>query len=75
MLENFKPDISSYIQNLNEIIESMKPYSLKEKRKLEIAKSHIREIKYRSNKLLEQIRILEEEKIKMLEEKSNKEEK
>ena len=66
--EGYKsPSLRSYIQSLNEIIVALKPMTLTEKRRVEMALEHIKEIKRRSRKLEEKVSILEE-KLKVLEE-------
>jgi hypothetical protein len=64
---NNSPSLRSYIQSLNEIIIALKPMTLTEKRRVEIALEHIREIKRRSRKLEEKV-LMMEEKLKVLEE-------
>lgn len=61
------PSLRSYIQSLNEIIIALRPVTLTEKRRVEIALEHIKEIKRRSRKLEEKVLMLEE-KLKVLEE-------
>lgn len=61
------PSLRSYIQSLNEIIIALKPATLTEKRRVEMALEHIKEIKRQSRKLEEKISMLEE-KLKVLEE-------
>ena len=61
------PSLRSYIQSLNEIIVSMSPLTLTEKRRVEMAIEHIREIKRKTRKLEEKVSMLEE-KLRILEE-------
>ena len=45
------PSIRSYIQSLSEILSSFNPKTQTEKRRVEIALEHVREIKRHSRKL------------------------
>jgi len=65
------PSIFSYIQNLNEILSHLTPKTMREKRDLEIAKTHLNEIRKYSRKMSEKISLLEEQ-LKILEEKEEK---
>ena len=67
LLEASKPELSSYIQSLREILSSMKPRTVTETRRLEIAKQHLKEIGRYSQRLTEHVQALEEQ-IKVLEE-------
>lgn len=67
LLEASKPELSSYIQSLREILSSMKPRTVTETRRLEIAKQHLKEIGRYSRRLTEHVQALEEQ-IKVLEE-------
>lgn len=61
------PSVRSYIQSLNEILRSLSPKSQTEKRRVEIALEHVREIKRHARKLEERVLMLEE-KLQVLEE-------
>ncbi len=61
------PSLRSYIQSLNELIVAFNPKTLTEKRRVEIALEHIREIKRHARKLEERVLMLEE-KLQVLEE-------
>jgi hypothetical protein len=61
--------IFTYIQGLQEIISNLKPRTMTEKRRIQIAKTHLREVKryarrmHNDNQLLqEKLNILEESK-------------
>jgi len=69
--ENVSPSVVAYIQSLSETLNSLRPSSTSDKRRIEIAKSHLKEVKKHVNKLEEQVYDLEE-KIKLLEETKNK---
>jgi hypothetical protein len=69
--ENISPSVRSYIQSLSETLDTLRPSSTADKRRLEIARSHLKEVKKHVNKLEEQVFDLEE-KIKLLEETKNK---
>jgi hypothetical protein len=70
--ENVSPSVLSYLQSLSETLNTLRPSSTSDKRRLEIAKSHLKEVKKHVNKLEEQVYSLEE-KIKLLEENKEKE--
>ena len=58
-------NIFTYIQGLQEIISNLKPRTVTEKRRLQIAKTHLREVKRMENDMLvlqEKLNILEEAK-------------
>jgi chromosome segregation ATPase len=61
------PSLRSYVQALGEIINNLNPRSQTESRRIEIAKSHLKEIKRHSRKLEEKLQTLEE-KLAILEE-------
>ncbi len=69
--ENVSPSVLSYLQSLSETLNTLRPSTTSDKRRLEIAKSHLKEVKRHVNKLEEQVYSLEE-KIKVLEETKNK---
>ncbi|NCA22355.1 MAG: hypothetical protein EBS86_14620 [Crocinitomicaceae bacterium] len=69
--ENISPSVRSYIQSLSETLDTLRPSSTSDKRRLEIARSHLKEVKKHVNKLEEQVYDLEE-KVKLLEETKNK---
>ena len=69
--ENVSPSVRSYIQSISETLDVLRPSSTSDKRRLEIARSHLKEVKKHVNKLEEQVFDLEE-KIKLLEETKNK---
>ena len=52
--------LSSYIQNLSEILGQMRPRSRTDQRRMEIARENLREIKRHVRKLEEKINLLEE---------------
>jgi len=63
--------ISSYIQNLSEILSSLNGRTQTDRRRLEIAKQHLYEIKRNVRKLEEKVTLLEEH-VSLLEEENNK---
>ena len=67
------PSLASYIQSLKEIVYSLSPRSKTESRRIEIAKSHLREINLYSKRLEEENRHLQE-KLSLLEENKDSEE-
>jgi hypothetical protein len=61
------PNILSYVQALEETLNVFKPSTLREKRNLEVASAHLREIRRHAKKMSEDIRVLEE-RLQILEE-------
>ena len=60
-------NIFTYIQGLQEIISNLKPRTMTEKRRLQLAKQHLREVRRFARKLDNRIGVLEE-KLTILEE-------
>ena len=60
-------NIFTYIQGLQEIISNLKPRTLTEKRRLQIAKTHLREVK-RFARRMENDMVVLQEKLNILEE-------
>lgn len=65
--QNNGPDIHSYIQSLAEILQGMKPRSMKEARRLGVARQQIKEVRKMARRLDERINTLEEQ-VNLLEE-------
>ncbi len=61
------PSISSYLQSLKEVLTNLRPSTQTDKRRLEIANNHLREVRRRVRKLQENHDMLEE-RLKILEE-------
>mgnify|MGYP005818657269 CR=1 FL=1 len=61
------PSVRSYIQSLSEILKAISPKTQTERRRVEIALEHVREIKRHTRKLEERVLMLEE-KLQVLEE-------
>ena len=61
------PSLRSYIQSLSETLKALKPHTQTERRRVEMALEHVREIKRHARKLEEKVLMLEE-KLKVLEE-------
>ena len=61
------PGMRSYIQSLSEILNTLNPKTQIEKRRIEIALEHVREINRHTRKLEEKVLMLEE-KLQVLEE-------
>lgn len=66
---NNSPSLASYIQSLQEIIFSLSPKTQTERRRIEIAKNHLREVRKHVRKLEEKVQMLEEQ---LLESKGDK---
>ena len=60
-------NIFTYIQGLQEIISNLKPRTMTEKRRLQIAKTHLREVK-RFARRMENDMVVLQEKLNILEE-------
>ncbi len=61
------PSMRSYVQSLNEILKSLSPKTQVERRRVEMALEHVREIKRHTRKLEERVLMLES-KLQVLEE-------
>jgi len=61
------PSVRSYVQSLSEILRNLNPKTQVERRRVEIALEHVREIKRHTRKLEEKVLMLED-KLKVLEE-------
>jgi len=61
------PGLQSYIQSLEELLKTLKPKTVREKRNIEVARQHLKEIRRHSRRLEEKVKILEEQ-IEVLEE-------
>ncbi len=59
--------IFTYIQGLQEIISNLKPRTMTEKRRLQIAKTHLREVKRFARRMENDMTVLQE-KLNILEE-------
>ena len=60
-------NIFTYIQGLQEIISNLKPRTMTEKRRLQIAKTHLREVKRFARRMEADMSVLQE-KLNILEE-------
>jgi flagellar biosynthesis chaperone FliJ len=56
-----KPNLSSYIQMLQEIITNLRPATARDIRRIQIAKEHLREIRRHAKTLEERVGFLEEQ--------------
>ena len=59
--------IFTYIQGLEEIISNLKPRTMTEKRRMSLAKQHLREVKRAAKKMQNEMFVLEE-RLNILEE-------
>ena len=59
--------IFTYIQGLQEIISNLKPRTMTEKRRLQLAKTHLREVKRFARRMENEVSLLQE-KLNILEE-------
>ena len=69
--EGKSPDITSYIQTLGEILQNIRPKSMSERRRLEVARHQLKEIRKHARRLQERVSVLEEQ-VNILEEKKDK---
>tara|TARA_R110002110_G_scaffold290710_1_gene504794 strand:+ start:342 stop:593 length:252 start_codon:yes stop_codon:yes gene_type:complete len=60
-------NIFTYIQGLQEIISNLKPRTITEKRRLQLAKTHLREVKRFARRMDNEVALLQE-KLNILEE-------
>ena len=60
-------NIFTYIQGLQEIISNLKPRTITEKRRLQLAKTHLREVKRFARRMDNEVAVLQE-KLNILEE-------
>ena len=60
-------NIFTYIQGLQEIISNLKPRTITEKRRLQLAKTHLREVRRFARRMDNEVSILQE-KLNILEE-------
>ena len=60
-------NIFTYIQGLQEIISNLKPRTMTEKRRLQLAKTHLREVKRFARRMENEVTVLQE-KLNILEE-------
>ena len=60
-------NIFTYIQGLQEIISNLKPKTMTEKRRLQLAKNHLREVRKFARRMDSDIHVLQE-KLNILEE-------
>ena len=60
-------NIFTYIQGLQEIISNLKPRTITEKRRLQIAKTHLREVRRFARRMQNDMYVLQE-KLNLLEE-------
>jgi hypothetical protein len=69
--EGKTPDINSYIQTLGEILDNFKPKGVFERRRLDVAREQLREIRRHTRRMQSQIHVLEEQ-VSILEENKDK---
>jgi hypothetical protein len=58
--ENVSPSVIAYIQSISETLNTLRPSSTADKRRIEIAKSHLKEVRKHVIKLEEKVFSLEE---------------
>lgn len=62
-----RPTVESYLQSISETLNAVQPRSRRDERRVEMAKSNLREVRKHCRKMQEQIQVLEEQ-IHVLEE-------
>ena len=62
-----KPSVYSYIQSISETLDSIIPKTQRDMRRVEMAKTNLREVKREFRRINEQLQILEE-RVSLLEE-------
>tara|TARA_R110002020_G_scaffold37239_1_gene112430 strand:+ start:25091 stop:25342 length:252 start_codon:yes stop_codon:yes gene_type:complete len=65
--ERLPEDVFTFIQGLHDVLSNFTPRTMAEKRRVNLAKKQLKEIKYHARKMYNKITILEE-KINVLEE-------
>lgn len=65
------PSVVSYIQSLGEVLSSIKPATVSDNRRLEVAKDNLLNIKRHFRRMDERIKFLEEE-VKLFQENQEK---
>ena len=66
-----KPSVATFIQNIGELLETLKPRTKIERNRISMAKNHLREVRKHVKLLESQVKVLEE-KLSVLEEKKKK---
>jgi len=65
--EKLPEDVFTFIQGLGDVLNNFRPRTMAEKRRINVAKKQLKEIKHHSRKMYNKISILEE-KLNVLEE-------
>jgi len=65
--ESKKPSVYSYIQSISETLDSIVPKTQRDTRRVEMAKTNLREVRREFRRVNEQLQILEE-RVNLLEE-------
>ena len=65
--ESTAPSMASYLQSIGEVLNSVTPRSRTDERRIEMAKSSLKEVRRQSRRLQERVSVLEEQ-VKILEE-------
>ena len=59
--ESRDPSLASYIQSISEVLESVMPHTQRDKRKIEVAKANLKEVRRHTRRLQERVNVLEEQ--------------
>ena len=65
--ESKPPSLASYIQSVSEVLNAVSPRSRTDERRIEMAKSSLKEVRRHTRRLQERVNVLEEQ-VKILEE-------
>ena len=65
--ESRPPSLASYIQSISEVLQAGTPRSRTDERRIEMAKSSLKEVRRHTRRLQERVNLLEEQ-VKVLEE-------
>ncbi len=65
--ESRAPSLGSYLQSISEVLGSITPRSMRDSRRIEIAKENLREVRRHTRRLQERVTLLEEQ-VQVLEE-------
>ena len=65
--ESSAPSLASYLQSIGEVLGSVTPRSRTDERRIEMAKSSLKEVRRQTRRMQERVSVLEEQ-VKILEE-------
>ena len=65
--ESRAPSLGSYLQSISEVLGALTPHTMRDTRRIEIAKESLREVRRHTRRLQERVTLLEEQ-VQVLEE-------